>query len=155
MAEVYHSRAQIQILLLELGLVGPEASEKAAFDTRASKVMLPRSVLFARWRAIGETHHWSTRQLNLLLHAPFPARNRVQEIEHATQAALQALTQTDSHFSARQLVQNLAEEAQGRGLNADNIMALRQQLLTSPQVVPLQEHLYEPRWTTPEMLAME
>ena len=148
-------RAQIEQWLRELGLNGPKAAEIVAFETRDTKKMLPRPTLFAQWHEVGRAYRWSTKELGWLLHAPFPLRNVANEIAQCSDAALQALTQNDSHFSARQLVQALAEEAQGRGINADTVVALQQELLTSTQVVSLRPRFGESRWTTPEMLALE
>jgi len=154
-AEFSKRRAQIEQRLRELGLSGPEAAEKAAFETRDKKSALPRSTLFANWQEVGRTYHWSSKELSWLINARFPERNVAQETALCSDAALQALTYHDSHFSARQLVQALAEAAQGRGLNADTVIDLRERLLTSTQVVSLKTRFGEPRWTTPEMLTLE
>jgi hypothetical protein len=148
-------RAQIEARLLELGVFTAAAAEKAALDTRSSKALLSRDELLPRWQEVGREHHWSTTQLNWLLHAPFPVRQLEAELANASQAALEAVTLTDSHFSARQLLQALAEGAQGRGLDASAVIRLQQQLLASQRVVPLQSLSGEEHWTTPEMLALE
>lgn len=154
-AEFSKRRAQIEARLRELGLSGPKAAEAAAFETRNTKITVSRSALFAQWQEIGRQYHWSTKELGWLINAPFPKRNMANEITQSSGMALRALTQSDSHFSGRQLVQALAEEAQGRGINADTVIALQQQILASTQVVALQVRFGEARWTTPEMLALE
>ncbi len=52
-------------------------------------------------------------------------------------------------------MQALAEEAQGRGLDAGAVLQMHAELLTSPRVVALQAATEDRRWTTPEMLALE
>ena len=154
-AEFSKRRAQIETRLRELGLSGPKAAEAAAFETRDTKTTVSRSALFAEWQEIGRQYHWSTKELGWLINAPYPKRNMANEIAQSSSTALRSLTHSDSHFSGRQLVQALAEEAQGRGINADTVIALQQQLLASTQVVALQVRFGEARWTTPEMLALE
>ena len=148
-------RAQIEARLQELGLHTAAAAEKAALDTRPEKDPLSRDELLPGWQQVGRAFHWSSKELSFLLHSPFPPRHATVELAQTSQAALQALTLTDSHFTARHLIQALAEEAQGRGLDADAILQLQTQLLTSQCVVPLQSISDERHWTTPEMLAME
>ncbi len=148
-------RAQITARLAELGLSSPAAAERAALETRTVKVTRSREELFPLWQATGRAHHWSTKELGWLLHAPFPPRHVEREMHEAAPAALLALTTSDSHFARRQLVQALAEAAQGRGLDADCVLQLHRQLLASPAVVSLGPVSAEPCWTTPEMLALE
>ena len=69
--------------------------------------------------------------------------------------ALQRLTESDSHFSVRQLTQAIAEEAQGRGLGAKEVADLREALLRSKELIPLGSHQGENHWTTQEILDME
>lgn len=154
-AEFSKRRAQIEARLREMGIYTAAAAETAALDTRTVKEMPPREELFSRWQEVGRAFHWSTKELSWLLHAPFLPRDHECSLRAASEAGLSALTHHDSHFSARQLVQTLAEEAQGRGMDADAVLQLQSQLLASPKVVPLQSVLSEPRWTTPEMLALE
>ena len=154
-AEFSKRRAQIEARLHEMGIFTAAAAEKAALATRTEKEVPPRDELFLRWQEVGRAHHWSAKELGWLLHAPFPPRDLQRAAVDASGAALAALTHKDSHFSARQLVQALAEEAQGRALDADTVLQLHAQLLRSPQVVPLQLIFEEQRWTTPEMLRLE
>lgn len=148
-------RAQIEARLTELGVFTPAAAEKAALDTRQVKEVRAREDLFPGWQEIGRQCHWSAKELSWLLTTRFPDRQPEIERARATDNALTALTQADSHFPTRRLVQALAEEAQGRGLDADVVLGLQARLLQSPRVIALGMHADEPHWTTPEMLALE
>lgn len=148
-------RAQIEARLRELGVFTPAAAEKAALDTRPVKEARAREELFPNWQEIGRGLHWSAKELGWLLQMSFPPRQPEVEQARAAEAALQALTLGDSHFPTRRLVQALAEEAQGRGLDAGAVLQLHAQLLGSPRVVALQAAPEDRRWTTPEMLALE
>lgn len=148
-------RAQIEARLKELGLDTPAAAEKAALATRPQKEQLSREQLLPQWREVGLQHHWGEREIAWLQAHPFTARDFIREANEASPLALSALTLSESHFGERQLVQALAEEAQGRGLDADAVLALKAQVLVSPQVVPLTPVKGAAQWTTPEMLRLE
>ncbi len=148
-------RAQIEAHLKELGLDTPAAAEKAALATRPQKEQLSREQLLPQWREVGLQHHWGEREIAWLQAHPFTPRDFIREANEASPLALSALTLSESHFGERQLVQALAEEAQGRGLDADAVLALKAQVLVSSQVVPLTPVKGVAQWTTPEMLRLE
>lgn len=148
-------RAQIEARMLELGVTSAEAAEKVALDTRETKEHRSRDDLFPEWRKIGLEHHWSTKELGWILHAPFPLRDPRREEAETRRLTLETLTTEDSHFTSRKLVQGLAEEAQGRGLNADAALLIHSDILCSLDVVPLICDGTDARWTTPGMLHLE
>ncbi len=141
-------RAAIEEALNKRGLHGGKAAEVAALDTRVRKESVSRSELFARWQEIGRQHHWTAKELSFLLHAPWPARDPEQEAGEMAKAAIDRLTQSQSHFSVRELTQHLAEEAQGRNLGAKEVGKLREALLHSPELVHLGAYRGEEHWTT-------
>lgn len=155
MAEFSKRRAQIDESLSERGLTGAKAAAIAALDTRETKEPISRDKLFSQWREIGHKHHWSAREVSLLLHLSFPERDREKEIQEAANAAVEKLTWSKSHFSVRELTQALAEEAQGRGLGAKEIFQIRDGLFHSPEFVRLGPHGGEEHWTTREILRLE
>jgi hypothetical protein len=148
-------RAQIEARLLELGVNTAAAAEMAALDTRPAKIQLSRDDLLPRWQEVGLQHNWSAREIEWLRQHPFPNRDLVEEAGAACPAALSALTASESHFGARQLIQALAVEAQGRGLDADRVLELQSEILMSSKVVALQTVSGAAQWTTPEMLKLE
>lgn len=155
MAAFSKRRAQIEARMRELGVTSAEAAEKVALDTRETKEHRSRDDLFPEWRKIGLAHHWSTKELSWILNAPFLARDFPQEIAKARGMALETLTTEDSHFNSRKLTQALAEEAQGRGLNADAVLMIHSDILRSADVVPLICDGSDAQWTTPAVLELE
>ncbi|MBL9171422.1 MAG: relaxase domain-containing protein [Verrucomicrobiales bacterium] len=155
MEEFSKRRAQIEAKLAELGIYTAAAAEKAALATRPNKQTLSREELIPRWQQVGRQYDWGPREIDWLRQHPFPARDVGSEARDSVPAALSALTSSDSHFSERQLIQALAEEAQGRGLGADAVLDLKSRVLMSPEVVPLRAVLSVSQWTTPEMLRLE
>lgn len=148
-------RKEIEAALKEWGLSGAKAAEKAALASRARKKPRPREELFAEWRQVGLEHQWSTKELRILLNAPWSPRDLERERERVIRNGLAELTSRDSHFPERRLLQHLAEEAQVRGVPGTEVLELRSQLLRGPEVVPLVEHQGELHYSTLEMLTLE
>jgi hypothetical protein len=86
-------RAQIEEALAERGLSGGRAAEVATLDTRETKQALSREKLFARWEDIGREHHWSAKEVAVLLRLSFPNRDREKEIQETANAAIDKLHQ--------------------------------------------------------------
>jgi hypothetical protein len=107
--------------------------------------------LFAEWQRIGHEHHWSAKELSWMIDAAFPARRVAWERAAASTEALAQLTASQSHFCRRQIVQAVAECAQGRGLGAEVVLRLSQELLQSPELVRLGEYRGEVHYTTREI----
>ena len=147
-------RQQIETVLQERGLSGSKAAEMIAFETRTRKTATPREVLFAGWLQTGRDHGWSTKEVTRLVRPPIP-RDQERERRQASEAALERLTFHDSHFAVRDLTRAIALEAQGRGLFAADVHALREALLQPNRLIPLTERCHELRYTTPEMLEIE
>lgn len=148
-------RAEIQAELARLGQSGGKAAEIANFTTRQKKEARSREDLFAEWQQIGREHHWSTKELSWVLDAPFPVRDLAWEKAAAATEALTQLTAHESHFCARQIVQAVAECCQGRGLDAQTALSLREEVLRSPELVRLGEYRGELHFTTREILELE
>lgn len=148
-------RFEILERLEQLGFVSAKAAEKAALDTRSAKSPLSREELFPIWQEIGRAHYWTYKDLSWMIDAPFLPRDPAVERTVAMEQALTALTTRDSHFSERQLLQALAEEAQGRGLDSRAVIELRDEVLLSPDLIRLTKHRGEVQWTTREMLDVE
>lgn len=155
MATFSKRRADIEAALKERGLKGGKAAEIAALDTREKKQSLPREELFSAWHEIGLAHRWTDKEVSFLIHAPFPARDLETESQEAARAATEKLTRSETYFSVRKLTQAIAEEAQGRGLDANEVFQIRDRLLQSPELVFLSESRGEKIWTTKEVLDLE
>ncbi len=148
-------RAAIEAELARRGQSGAKAAEQANFATRQKKEIRPREELFAEWRQIGREHHWSTKELSWLLHAPFPPRNVAWEHSAAGEEAIKKITESESHFSSRQLLQSAAESCQGRGLGAADAQRIGRDLLRSPDVIELCVYRGERHYTTKATLELE
>ncbi|MGE3313124.1 MAG: MobF family relaxase [Limisphaerales bacterium] len=155
MATFSKRRREIESVMSQRGLSGSKAAEAVAFETRARKVARPREELFADWQQIGRDHQWSTRELSLLLGTSFRPRDLTVERRVTSDNALERLTLHESHFAIRDLTRAIAEEAQGRGLDAADVRQLRDALLRSRRLIPLGEHRREARFTTEEVLQAE
>lgn len=148
-------RQEIETALNAWGKSGPKAAEMAALATRAHKKPRPRADLFAEWHEAGRLHHWTMKELSLLLHAPWSPRNRDLDIQRVSTEGLTSLTVRDSHFPEHRITQHLAEAAQGRGLTGADVLRLKQEFMVGPEIVPLVELRGELQFTTREMLRLE
>jgi len=148
-------RQEITAVLAERGLSGSRAAEVVAFETRKTKQALDRPTLFTEWREVELQHGWSTEQVDQLLRMPLGPRNLPKERQRTEGEALERFTLHDSHFSRRDLVRSLAETAQGRGLGAQEVYALRYAIMQTRQVILIGQKDREARYTTPEMLEVE
>ncbi len=155
MTHLSKRRAAIEAELARLGHSGGRAAEIANFATREAKQVRHREELFAEWQQIGREFHWSTHELSWLLDAPFPPRDLAWEKATAVEEAMHKLTQHESHFSSRQIIQAVAECCQGRGLDADAALRLGELILSSTELVRLGSHRGEIHYTTREILALE
>ncbi len=155
MAAFSKRRQEIAAVLAERGLSGAKASEIVAFETRTNKKAVDRQTLFTAWRKIGLQHGWSTEQVEELIRAPLGPRNRAKEYQRTEVESLNRLTLHDSHFAWRDLTRALADEAQGRGLGAQDVYALRDAILQTRKVILIGQKDREARFTTPEMLEIE
>lgn len=149
-------RAEIEKKLSARGLSSQRAGDIATLDTREGKEHRPREELFREWQEIGRARGWSTDQVDELRSRGARERNPEQERAAAVDKALTKLTAHQSHFSEREFVRQVAEEAQGRGLSADDsIRTVRSQLEGNSEIVRLGERTGETRYTTKEMLELE
>lgn len=155
MATFSKRRQEIAAVLIERGLSGAKAAEVVAFETRTNKKAVDRETLFTEWRKIGLQHGWSTEQVDELIRAPQFHRNRAKEYQRTEVESLNRLTLHDSHFARRDLTRALADEAQGRGLGAQDVYALRDTMLQTRKVILIGQKDREARFTTPEMLEIE
>jgi conjugative relaxase-like TrwC/TraI family protein len=155
MAHFSKRRAAIEAELARTGSSGARAAEMANFATRQKKESRPREELFAEWQQIGRDHHWTAKELSWLIHAGFPVRDPEEERRSVAIEAMAMLTNHESHFSQRQVVQAMAECCQGRALNAEAALRLTDLMLRSPELVRLCEYRGEIQFTTREILALE
>ncbi len=149
-------RKEIESALDSKGFDSAQAAKVAALNTRGEKDHVPRDVLFSTWQEVGKDRGWSMSDLEALTAQPRPERNIELEKKAAVETAVVKITAHQSHFSERDLIRFSAEEAQGRGVGADDILkASRDHLKGSTDIVPLGKFRGEERYTTKEILELE
>lgn len=142
-------RAEIERALAERGLDSPQAAQVAALDSRRDKEYgVGREDLHERWQARG-------RELGAEIPVPGIARETIQPATEPSPAELaRAVTAERSHFDRREAIQAVCEQSP-QGIEAPRAVELADAFLTSEQVVRIAEGTFGPRFSTPEILALE
>lgn len=149
-------REAIEAELDRKGLDSAEAAAVAATETREAKEAVARSKLFEEWRRVSELLGWTKQEANALFGSVNIERNEDDEIAQAAALASQRLTREQAHFTERDFVRFMAEEAQASGLRAEELLSgAREELAHSPEIVRLGKHYGEERFTTRAMLELE
>ncbi|RUL88008.1 MobF family relaxase [Tautonia sociabilis] len=146
-------------------------AELITLETRRAKEERPRSERLTEWQEIAWTYGVDRETIAAHLRAPPPLtpseKERVRTSVFAE--AIRDLSEHHAHWSEKDLTQKIAEAAQGRGLDARDVLETVANKLASPDLVPLgrlvteQRDLAkrryaersEDRYTTPEMLRIE
>jgi len=149
-------RKAIKERLGEWGLETASAAAYAALDTRCPKnVVAPRKTLFQRWRKTAEEFSFGPKEAFLLRGEP-PNRSREALCRKALQAAVDYLTERESHFAERDLVRRTMEAAQGSGLSSQAVLdGVKHALHESGKFIELGQYKEEVRYTTAEILKTE
>ena len=149
-------RNEVQAQLEEKGYSSAKASEIATFETRTKKENVAREALFSRWKEVGNAHGFSQEQVQKLLHTRANQRNLAHEKEQAFSLSVEKLLAHQSHFTKKDVIRGVAEQAQGRGFGAAAVEeTVSQRLLYSEKIVSLGRVEGEMRYSTKEMLALE
>ena len=149
-------RKEIEEALSEKGFSSSKAASVAALNTREVKDHIPRDTLFERWKSIGQEFGWSTDQARELCKDCKPEKDMGNEAGTAIQTAVRRITDHDNTFTKRDLVRFTAEESQGKGLGAKDILSVvGDTLKTSPDIVSLGRVGDDIRYTTREILELE
>lgn len=155
-SEFSKRRKEVEEELEKSGFSGAKASKVATLNTRAVKEHVARDELFSKWQEVGEHHGWGKEELSKLTQGKPKERNIEREKSEAFTVSVEKITQHQSHFSRRDLVRGVAEEAQGRGLGADQVFSsIEENINSREEIVQLGRINGELRYTTKEMLALE
>lgn len=149
-------REAIKQVLATKGIDSPQAASIAALETREAKETVSREKLFASWRMDGKAVGWSPEKS--LRRSRTMLDNQGRSIERATaiSMATSGLLTDQAHFTKRDFVRSLAEQAQGTSLSGAEVRALAERHLeNSAEVVRLGAATGVGRYTTPAMLALE
>lgn len=146
-------RAAIEEQIKEQGISTAKGAAIVTIETRSSKADASRSSLFKDWIREGELVGWSTRDASRILGS---FKRGKPDLAGAISSALSRLMSEGAHFSERELTRCLAEEGQGRGLDARRIRTLvREVLEDSPDIVRLGIASKSPRFTLASVFAAE
>lgn len=155
-AEFSKRREAIEAELDRRGLDTAEGAAVAAIETREAKESVSRSRLFSEWADVGKEYEWSQDQAVGLLGVVREHSSPEEECRQAASLAAEKLTQSQAHFTERDFIRAMAEEAQARGVFAEELLgSARNHLSISPEIVRLGRHYGEERFTTREMLDLE
>ncbi len=148
-------RAEIEEFLEARGITGAGASAYAALCTRQVKGHVARGELFEQWGDAVKSYHFGPEDARSICEHPLTQAHEAQKQEMVA-AALSQITQQQSHFTRQQLLRSVAEGAQTRGFDADEVITMVSETLThSPAIVSLGSTKGEVRYTTREMLNLE
>lgn len=149
-------RQDIEAELERMGTHSAQAAAAATLKTRPVKEDLVREKLFEEWKEAGKAHGWSEDQARRLFGRFIDRRDHAKEVAEAIAAAKEKLTKDSAHFSERDFIRALAEEAPGRGIDAKDVIEVAGQYLsTSTDIVRLGSQRGTPRFTTKEMYELE
>lgn len=160
-AEFSKRRAEIEARLDERGNDSARAAAFAALDTRQVKEHAAREELFQGWSETGKAHDFTLTEAQSLRgeRAELTPDAREKVLGQMLEDGIEKVSGEASHFGKRQLLRALAEDAQGRGIGANEIRAaLAKELATSENLVTLREGQspgQEPRYTTRELWEIE
>jgi len=153
--ETSKRRKEVQAELSKSGYSGAKASKVATLNSRTVKEHVAREELFAKWQEAGRQFGFSEAEVNKLLGQKIN-RNIEGEKAQAFELSLNKVTARESHFTKRDLVRSMAEEAQGRGFGAKDIFSTTDKYLKdSPEIVRLGVFDGQERFSTKEIVELE
>jgi conjugative relaxase-like TrwC/TraI family protein len=141
-------RAEIERALAERGLQSRQAARVAAVDSRRAKEQsVGAETLHARWRGraaeLGaDLSRWSVGPRSI-------ADSAIDRRELALW-----VTADRSHFDRRDVIQAICDGAPA-GMTVERVERVADAFLASREVVQLSDTRFGPRYTTPEILALE
>ena len=140
-----------------LGDASAKAKERAAIQSRPKKdVAAPRHELHTEWQKIAAEHGFSRERAKQLF-APLDDRTTESvAYDRAWKQALENLTRTESHFTERRLIQEIAEQLQtGQMTGTEIAQRVRSDLEQRQDIIPLREQRSDRCFTTLEMWEVE
>ena len=146
-------RTDIEAALEMAGQSGAKAAAVAALTTREAKQLPCRDELFRQWQGTALAHGFTRQMLHELVGQTW-ARDPEHEQAASIREAVTALTDRQAHFSRADLVRGTAEAAQGRGLDATQVLVAVERALHT-DLVPLGRVQGTERFTTTAMVTLE
>jgi Ti-type conjugative transfer relaxase TraA len=155
MAEFSTRRAEILDHQDLYGSGSAKSAAVSALETRQQKECLPRAELFEKWRETGREMGFTAEQISELQRDSPRHRDIPAEASVAVDDAIERILENQSHFAPRDLIRRAAEEGQGRGLSASDVLHAVAETLDSESIAKLQMVRGEERYTTIQMLELE
>jgi Ti-type conjugative transfer relaxase TraA len=122
-AVLKHFSSRRQEILEHLAASGhssPQAAAVATLETRREKEQLPREVLMKQWQAEASALGFDAGHIRELC-GRAPVRDTSLEAKEAVARAVERLTRGQAHFTERELLRAVLEEAAGRGVWAARV----------------------------------
>lgn len=140
-SRIFSKRSQaIRAEMEKRGRVSARAAEIAALDTRQAKVEEPAHVLHEAWRKAAAELGFTPDSVLDLLHSPQQTRFSEAEVTARIEAAIEKLTRSQSHFTKRQVITEIATGLIGLGLSVATLLsAVDAYLQRSREIIHLQE----------------
>ena len=147
-------REAVEEKLKSHGVESAAAAAAATIITRKSKGEVPsREELFAKWKDVGDIIGFDPKEM---LGRKPRGPDRPEEFKKAFETALEKITTSESHFTKKELLQEIAIQAQSRCLSAQFIRdQLNHALENSKEIHELGVWNGAERFTTPAVLAAE
>lgn len=135
-------RQDVLAYMAKYGGTDSADAEIAVINSRGAKDIRPRGELLGEWQEFAAQNHGFTPEsvLQLTSKAHVVARERDPETvrAEAVRTALETITESESVFTRRELIQHVAEAAQGQGMGADDVIqAVEAALKAAPEIVRL------------------
>lgn len=149
-------RQQILDTLAREGLSGPVASSLAALSTREVKGHVAREELMGFWKAVGEEHGFSTKEVLAAL-APRFAKTEAEQfmrLRLATGKAIDTLSDKNGNFTESQLLRKVAAAVEHEGIDGKQVSQYVRSIVRD-QLEVVQEGPDSPRFATKELVEVE
>lgn len=131
----------------------PAAREAAANETRTEKDERPLGEKLAEWKKTGVAHGYTPEQVMGRLPRVHSESHRFAQ---AWKAALRSVTEQKSHFTEHEMLEQVAIQAQGLGLGANDFVGRFQRALAnSRELIALGELKGFARYTTKSVFRTE
>lgn len=157
LADIFSKRrAQIEEQLRRTGRHSAKAAEIAALDTRGRKTDQPRAMLVESWQAVAAELGFSQPDAHALLqHRQAPGVTE-KAIATVVARAIDELTQSQAHFTKREVLRTVTHELIGQGASSATVAnVVARYLHRSPDVIHLQERDLERHYTTQAVVSLE
>ncbi|MCP5537726.1 MAG: relaxase domain-containing protein [Akkermansiaceae bacterium] len=150
-------RKEIEQALAEKGVSGAVASSIATLTTRTTKQQISRSDLIKSWKQTGISYGWSTDQLANLLGVTRPQRESIQDnlAKLSAWESVEVMMCSQACFTEKEAIRYACENAQGRGISAEQTIDAVREVLECDQLVRLGMTGGEHYYTTQEHLQIE